>query len=94
MRAVVYSLAGMGITLHEGWSILTFTDRPPQAGLLRYERVNALHQWVLDVPACHRHKGFTAIIDPLCVESITPCTDVEAVKFANLPAELREPPER
>ena len=82
----------MGTTLHEGWSILTFVDRAPCAGLLRYEQVGNLYQWVLDVPACHGHKGYTAIIDPLCVKTVTPCTDVEAVKFVATPAALREPP--
>ena len=84
----------MGGTLHEGWAILTFGDgRPAHAGLLRYERVNAdLYQWVLAVPACHRHKGFEAIIDPLMVRSVTPCTEDEAVTLANAPASLREPP--
>ena len=82
----------MGTTLHEGWSILTFADRPALAGLLRYEKVGAIYQWAVDVPACHRHNGYTAIVDPLSVRSVLPCTDIEAVQFMSSPAPLREPP--
>jgi hypothetical protein len=79
--------------LHEGWAILTFADgRPAHAGRLRYEQVGQMYQWVLAVPPCHRHHGFDAIIDPLYVKTITPCTEGEAVAFADAPAALREPP--
>ena len=80
-------------TLHEGWAILTFTDqRPPHAGRLRYEQVGQMYQWVLSVPACHGHQGFEAIINPLHVKAITPCSEEDAIAFAHTPAALREPP--
>ena len=82
----------MADTLHEGWVILTFADREPLAGMLRYEKVGELFQWVLDVPASHRHRGYVAIIDPLAIKTVTPCTDTEAVKFISTRAPLREPP--
>ena len=81
----------MGITLHEGWAILAFADTPPLAGRLRYERVGTLYQWALAVPACHHHGGYTAVIDPLRVTSVTPCSECEAVDFAKQPAPLRDP---
>ena len=82
----------MGITLHEGWAILTFSDRPAVAGVLRYERVRGdsePHQWALEVPACHHHMQYTAFIDPASITSVMPCTDVEAVLFMAKPAPLR-----
>ena len=80
-------------TLHEGWAILTFTDqRPPHAGRLRYQQVGQMYQWVLSVPPSHRHLGFDAIIDPLHVQTITPCSEEQAIAIANTPAALREPP--
>jgi hypothetical protein len=82
----------MGITLHEGWSIVTFVDRSPAAGLLRYEKVGEMFQWVLDVPASRHHKAYTAVIDPLSVRSVTPCSDVVAVKYADTASPLRKPP--
>ena len=60
--------------------------------MLRYEKVGALYQWALDVPACHHHQGCTAIVDPLSVNGVLPCTDIEAVQFMTLPAPLRKPP--
>jgi hypothetical protein len=82
----------MGRTLHEGWAILTFGGKAPLAGLLRYELVGGdLHQWVLDVPPCHHHKGYTAIIAPESIRTVTPCTEDEALAFAQTPAPLRPP---
>jgi hypothetical protein len=84
--------AGLGMVLHEGWSILTFADKPPLAGLLRYEHVGGtLHQWAIDVPAVKHHKGYTAIIAPEAVKSVTPCTEEEAASFVARPAPLRPP---
>ena len=82
----------MGVTLHEGWVIITFNELPPRAGLLRYEQVGGLCQWVLDVPASHNQGAYHAFIDPLSVKAITPCTEAEALKFAAELAAPREPP--
>jgi len=82
----------MSATLHEGWAILSFIDGPALAGLLRYERVGTLYQWALDVPPCHHHSGYTAIIDPLRVKAVRPCVEPDAADFMNGPASLREPP--
>ena len=80
----------MGKVLHEGWAILTFRDKPPIAGLLRYEHVGGtIHQWVIDVPPTKPHKGYTAIIGPDAVDSVTPCTESEAILFVQTPARLR-----
>ena len=78
----------MGTTLYEGWAIVTFDDangKPPLAGRLRYELVGALDQWSIDVPACHHHHGYSAIIDPRGVRSVTPCSEGEATVFVRMP---------
>jgi hypothetical protein len=80
----------MSVTLHEGWAIVTFADRPPVAGRLRYVYVGGdLHQWQLDVPPGDRHRGYTAGLDPLSVKSVTPCSEQEALTFAKLPETSR-----
>ena len=82
----------MGITLHEGWSIVTFVDRSPAAGLLRYEKVGEMFKWVLEVPASRHREAYSAVIDPLSVRSVTPCSNGVAVKYADSARPLREPP--
>jgi hypothetical protein len=81
----------MGTALHEGWAIVTFAHGWPLAGRLCYRHVQTeQYEWVLDVPACHRHAGYVATFDPVNVKSVKPCSEEEAVAFVNLPARLRD----
>lgn len=78
--------------LYEGWAIVILVDRAPLAGLLRYEQIGTVHQWMLEVPAGHHHDAYRMLLDPLLIKRVIPCSDTDAVKFMRAATPVRDPP--